>query len=96
MPQDISGGSMSITPERKEKVTFLPSHYKGGVSILVRQAVEKQRKNIPKIKPHIAPPMWALYAMPFPEFFSKTKAIIPWNIIHNKNAAHAGIFIQLK
>jgi polar amino acid transport system substrate-binding protein len=39
---DISGGSMSITPERKEKVAFLPSHYKGGVAILVCQTVEKQ------------------------------------------------------
>ena len=33
---------MSITPERKEKVAFLPAHYKGGVAILVPQAVKKQ------------------------------------------------------
>ena len=34
---DLSGGSMSITPERMEKVDFLPSHYKGGVTILIRK-----------------------------------------------------------
>ena len=28
---------MSITPERMEKVDFLPSHYKGGVTILIRK-----------------------------------------------------------
>ena len=44
---DISGGSMSITPERKEKVAFLPSHYKGGVAILVRKNVVKSADNVP-------------------------------------------------
>jgi polar amino acid transport system substrate-binding protein len=39
---DISGGSISITPERKEIVDFLPAHYKGGVAILVRHTIEKE------------------------------------------------------
>ena len=44
---DISGGSISITPERKGKVDFLPAHYKGGVAILVRLPVEEQTSNQP-------------------------------------------------
>ena len=44
---DLSGGSMSITPERMEKVDFLPPHYKGGVTILARKEQILKAEKVP-------------------------------------------------
>ena len=38
---------MSITPERMEKVDFLPPHYKGGVTILARKKQDLVAEKVP-------------------------------------------------